>query len=192
VALIYFIRHGQTDYNAARRIQGTIDIPINAHGQLQARRNGGVLNELIGDKSRFDFVASPLLRARQTMEIVRSAMGLAPEGYRTDPRLQEIDFGAWAGMTLEEVAERDPENYARRQADPWNNAPPGGECFRQLCARVMDWLAETAADTVAVAHVGTGRCLRRHFLQLSPREMMDLDRPQDKVLMIEAGKLTWL
>ncbi len=190
--LIYFLRHGQTDYNASRRIQGSLDVPINAHGRAQARRNGGVLNELIGEKSRFNFVASPLTRTRQTMEIVRESMGLAGHGYRTDRRLQEIHFGAWGGMTMIEIAARDPRNYARRQADTWNNAPPDGERFRELYARVMDWLAEVVSDTVVVAHGGTSRCLRGHFLKLPPQEMVHLDVPQDKVLMIEAGKLTWL
>ncbi len=164
MAVIYFIRHGQTDYNAARRIQGAIDVPINAQGRLQARRNGGVLNELIGDKSRFDFVASPLLRARQTMELVRSAMGLTPEGYRADARLQEIHFGAWGGMTMAEIAASEPGNYARRQADPWNFTPTGGEAFRELYARAMDWLQGVAGGTVVVSHGGISRCLRGHFL----------------------------
>ena len=123
--LIYFLRHGQTDYNAARRLQGELEIPINATGRAQAQRCGGILNELIGDKERFDFVASPLLRARQTMEIVRQAMSLPPEGYRTDGRLKEISFGAWGGLTWPEIEARDPVNYARRKADRWNEAPPG-------------------------------------------------------------------
>jgi broad specificity phosphatase PhoE len=190
--LIYFLRHGQTDFNASGRIQGSIDIPLNAHGRAQAKRNGSVLNELISDKSKFDFVASPLLRARQTMELVRGGMGLEPEDYRTDDRLEEIRFGAWGGMTMTEVAAQDPERYRLRQADPWNAAPPGGECFRELYTRVMDWLAEVTGDTVVVAHGGTSRCLRVHFLKLSPQEILHLDVPQDKVLMIEDGKLTWL
>jgi probable phosphoglycerate mutase len=126
------------------------------------------------------------------MEIVRDAMGLVRSDYRTDGRLQEIHFGDWSGMTMAEIALHDPQNYARRQADPWNNAPPGGECFRELYARVMDWLAELAADTVVVAHGGTSRSLRGHFLNLPPQEMVHLDVPQDKVLMIEESKLIWL
>ncbi len=190
--LIYYVRHGQTDYNAARRIQGILDIPINATGRLQARRNGALLNELIWDKARFDFVASPLLRARQTMEIVRHEMGLSPDGYRTDDRLREIHFGAWGGLTMEDIAARDPENYARRQADPWNEAPPEGQCYREFHDQVMAWLAEVTSDTILVAHGGTGRCLSRHFLKLPPDEMVHLDRPQDRVLMIDGGTLTWL
>jgi probable phosphoglycerate mutase len=190
--LIYLLRHGQTAFNAEGRIQGTINVPLNTHGRAQAQRNGGVLNELISDKSRFDFVASPLLRTRETMEIVRTAMGLAPDGYRTDDRLQEVRFGAWGGMTMTEIAARDPENYRRRLADIWNVAPPEGECFRELNERVMDWLAGVTFDTVVVAHGGTSRCLRGHFLKLAPDEIAHLDVPQDKVLMIEGDKLTWL
>lgn len=190
--MIYFLRHGQTGHNATGRIQGILEVPINATGELQARRNGGVLNELIGDKSRFDFVASPLLRTRQTMEIVRTEMGLPREGYRTDDRLKEIRFGDWGGMTMTEIMERDPGNYARRHGDPWNEAPPGGQCFRDFYNQVMAWLGEVTSDTIVVAHGGTSRCLRGHFLKLSPQEIVHLDVPQDKVLMIEGETLTWL
>ncbi len=190
--LIYFMRHGQTEYNAAGRIQGTADVPLNAPGREQARRNGGVLDEVINDKGRFAFIASPLLRTRQTMEIVRDAMGLPPIEYRTDARLMEISFGAWGGMTMAEIAANDAKNYIRRQNDTWNVAPPEGESFRDFYARIMDWLAGITGDTVVVAHGGVSRCLRGHFLKLSPLEMVHLDVPQDKVLMIEGEQLTWL
>jgi probable phosphoglycerate mutase len=190
--LIYFLRHGQTDYNAARRLQGELEIPINATGRAQAQRCGGLLNELIGDKGRFDFVASPLLRARQTMEIVRQAMSLPPEGYRTDDRLKEISFGAWGGLTWPEIEARDPVNYARRKADRWNEAPPGAQSHRDTYEIVMQWLASVTSDSVVVAHHGTSRYLRGHILELSPQEILDLDAPQDKVLMIEGETLTWL
>src|SRR5262249_53880084 len=107
-------------------------------------------------------------------------------------RLQEVRFGAWGGMTMAEAAARDPEHYTRRLADIWNVAPPEGECFRELYERVMDWLAGVAADTIAVAHGERSRCLRGYFLKLAPQEIVDLDSPQDKVLMIEGNKLTWL
>jgi broad specificity phosphatase PhoE len=189
--LLYFLRHGQTDYNAAGRIQGTIEIPLNATGRAQALRNGAILNELVSDKRRFAFVASPLMRARQTMEIVRAAMGLPEEGYSSDDRLKEISFGAWGGLTMAEIAERDPAHYARRQADPWNEAPPEGQCFRDFHAQVTSWFDEVATDTIVVAHGGTSRSLRGHVLKLSPQEMMRLDVPQDKVLMIDGETLTW-
>jgi probable phosphoglycerate mutase len=190
--LIYFVRHGQTDYNASKRIQGTLEIPINEKGREQARRNGGLLAELIGEKEEFDFVASPLLRARQTMELVRGEMGLPMQGYRTDDRLKEISFGAWAGLSWPEIEARDPGTYARRQADRWNVAAPGGETYRDVYCAVVEWLESVTSDTVVVAHYGTARCIRGCVLKLTPAEILDLDAPQDKVLMIEGDTLTWL
>ena len=190
--LIYFLRHGQTDYNASKRIQGTLEIPINEKGRGQARRNGSLLAELIQSKDRFDFVASPLLRARQTMEIARDTMGLPALGYRTDDRLKEISFGAWAGLTWPDIEARDPEAYARRQADRWNVAAPGGETYRDVYRAVVEWVESVTSDTVVVAHYGTARCIRGYFLKLAPAEILDLDVPQDKVLMIEGDTLTWL
>ncbi len=190
--LIYFLRHGQTDYNAAKRIQGELDIPINATGRSQARRNGGLLNELIADKGRFDFVASPLSRARQTMEILRASMGLPADGYRTDGRLREIGFGEWAGLTWPEIVARDPDLCERRNADRWNIAPPGGQCYREMFHSVGEWFAEVTSDTVVVAHYGTVRCVSGHARKLPPEEILHLDAPQDKVLMIDGETLRWL
>ena len=75
--LLYYIRHGETDWNREGRLQGQHDIPINATGRSQARHCGGVLRELIErdriDPAGLDFVASPLGRARETMELVHRA-----------------------------------------------------------------------------------------------------------------------
>ena len=65
--IIYFSRHGETDWNVAQRIQGQLDIDINAHGRTQADRNGDVLKSLIGDGAGFDFVASPLRRTHEDL-----------------------------------------------------------------------------------------------------------------------------
>ncbi|MGH6644424.1 MAG: histidine phosphatase family protein, partial [Bradyrhizobium sp.] len=96
---IVFIRHGETDWNAEGRFQGQQDIPLNTRGRGQARRNGLILKERMPEAAAFDFVASPLERTRQTMEIVRAAMGLDPAAYRIDPILKEITFGEWEGHT---------------------------------------------------------------------------------------------
>ena len=69
---IYFVRHGQTDWNAEKRLQGQTDIPINARGRAQARRNGRLLAGYLADPAALDYVASPLGRTRETMEILRA------------------------------------------------------------------------------------------------------------------------
>src|SRR5262249_25444742 len=102
--VLYFVRHGETDWNRERRLQGQHDVPLNALGRDQATRCGVVLRELLARTGRaaeeFDFVASPLGRARETMERVRRELGVPPEVYRTDPRLAELSFGSWEGLTF--------------------------------------------------------------------------------------------
>ena len=76
---LYLVRHGQTDWNAEARFQGQMDIDLNDLGREQARQNGIKLGRLLGSEiSRFDFVASPMSRTRETMEVARAAVGLDP------------------------------------------------------------------------------------------------------------------
>ncbi|RYE68854.1 MAG: histidine phosphatase family protein, partial [Rhizobiaceae bacterium] len=118
--LLYVIRHGQTDWNAEGRLQGQKDIPLNDTGRLQATGNGEALKELLGDDvADFDFVASPLSRTRETMERLRTAMGLDPLAYRTDDRLVEVSFGDWEGQTLAEVKKLEPELLKERKRQKW-------------------------------------------------------------------------
>ncbi len=111
---LIFVRHGETAYNAENRLQGQLDTPLNPRGREQARAVGGTLRRLVGSEiDRLEaadaFFASPLERARETMEIARDAMGLPPSRYRLDPVLKELSFGAWEGLTWREIEARDPE-----------------------------------------------------------------------------------
>jgi broad specificity phosphatase PhoE len=190
--VIYFIRHGQTDWNAENRLQGQRDIPLNDTGRGQARRNGRVLAGLIADAQALDYVASPLSRATETMKIVRGELGLAHNGFRTEPMLKEIAFGRWEGLTVAETRSRDPEAAVRRAADPWDWVAPGegGESFAMVQARVCRWLDTVSRDTVVVAHGGIKRCLRGHIEKLEPAAILKLDVPQDKVMVIRDGTVT--
>ncbi|NJM34096.1 MAG: histidine phosphatase family protein [Rhodomicrobium sp.] len=187
--LIYFIRHGQTDWNAERRFQGQLDVPVNDTGRGQAARNGRTLAGIVADPAAFDFVSSPLRRAAETMEIIRREMALAPDAYRTDPRLMEIHVGDWQGRWTREIF-----GDAQHHDGGWDFVHPGegGESYAMLSARVLAWLAEVKSDTVVTAHGGVMRCLRRHFLGLDQAEAFKLDAPQDKVLRIDSGALSWL
>ena len=105
---IIFVRHGQTSYNAENRLQGQRDIPLDGKGREQASAIGRFLRDHLGGEiARLEaggaFWSSPLRRTRQTMELVRVAMGLPPEPYRLDPRLRELTFGDWEGLTWGEV-----------------------------------------------------------------------------------------
>ncbi|MBX9591977.1 MAG: histidine phosphatase family protein [Hyphomonadaceae bacterium] len=190
---VYFVRHGETDWNATQRYQGRRNIPLNATGRAQARRNGLVLSELLGSEaSAFDYVASPLLRARETMQIIRRALSLQPDDYRQDPRLSEIDYGHWEGQLLHDLPTTDPEGFSARRADTWNWQPANGESYRMLSERVAPWLKEIRQDSVVASHGGVSRVLRGLVLQLADVDIPFLEVPQDKVLVLSAGSARWL
>lgn len=189
---LYFVRHGQTDWNAARRMQGQIDIPLNDIGRGQAKRNGEALGEAIGSRAvDLHFAASPLSRASETMSILRRAMDLPHDEFARDDRLKEMGYGRWEGMMWPRQAERTPE-ISWWLEDPWLRATPGGESYAMLWARVVAWLQDIQRDTIVVAHGGVMRVLRGHWLGLDPREFVKLDVPQDKVLVLRDGKESWL
>jgi broad specificity phosphatase PhoE len=161
--IVYYIRHGETAWNAAGRFQGAQDIPLNDRGVTQAAHAGSILDDLLVRDGRVAmrqaFVASPLGRARHTMELVRGALRLPPADYALDDRLREIGYGHWEGSTLAEQQASHPEIFAIRELDKWGVPPPGGESYASVTKRMQDWYRSLQGDTVAVAHGGTARAL---------------------------------
>lgn len=189
---LYFVRHGETDWNAVRRYQGQTDIPLNDHGRGQAARNGRVLGEVLGRREDLHFVASPLSRTSETMRIVRREMGRDPAAFAVDDRLKEINFGHWEGRIWDVLPDEDPENFKARRADPFHWRPRGGESYGDLSDRVGSWIASLSRDTVCVSHGGVSRVVRGHILGLGERDIPLLEVPQDKVLLLRTGHQEWI
>lgn len=191
--VIYYIRHGETSWNAQGRLQGVQDIALNDLGRIQAVRAGNILADLFlrdgRDKSSLSFVASPLIRARATMELLRGELKLPRDGYALDDRLREIAYGMWEGSTLPEMQLRDPELYAKRQTEKWTVSPPGGESYVEVQARMQDWYASVTSDTVAVAHGGTARALMVALGIETPISAADLTIEQGAVYVFRDGAL---
>jgi broad specificity phosphatase PhoE len=192
--LVYFVRHGQTDWNIEGRLQGQADTDITELGRRQADRNGRKLAELIGMAEDFDFVASPMRRTRETVERVRAAMGLDPNAYRIDSRLIEVHFGDWQGHTFVELESRQPGSTMARSKDKWNFVPPGakGESYQMLMERVRPWFEALERPTVCVTHGGVVRTVFRMVEDMPERQAARLDVPQDRVLRLSEGRLDWL
>ena len=190
---IYYIRHGETAWNAEGRLQGAQDTSLNDLGRRQAAHAGGILADLFAREGHSEqalaYVASPLGRARSTMELVRKALRLPLHDYTIDDRLREIGYGDWEGATLSQMQARDPEVFARRQLDKWTVSPAGGETYAAVQIRVRDWYDQLLVDTVAVAHGGTARALMVALGIETPASAADLAIEQGAVYVFGEGGL---
>lgn len=184
--MIYLVRHGQTEFNLARRYQGALDSPLTEHGVRQAERVGALLAGLLRGEDGWEIVHSPQERARRTAEIVNAALGF-PASH--DDRLREISLGEWDGLLIEEVVHKLPPGTGvwERQLHA-----PGGESYEAISARIADWLADVGGSgrrIVAVSHGMAGRVLRGLYGGLSRQAMLELDVPQDAVFRLADGRI---
>ena len=188
--MIYLLRHGETVWNAANRLQGSQDSPLTDRGLAQADRLGRRLAEDLAGQTHIDAQVSPLGRARQTAERIARHIPLA---FRQDPRLVEVSFGDWEGLTRTDIAARYPADMA---APDWYFRAPGGESFEAARARVSGWLDEVragpAAVTVVVCHGLTGRLARGLFLGLGRAELLELPVPQDGYYRLSEGRVEYV
>ncbi len=162
---LLLIRHGETDWNAQSRMQGQSDEPLNAQGRAQA---AAVKVRLAGETIHAIY-ASDLARAWETAQ----ALGITP--IKAAPRLREMNFGTWEGLTYEEIQAYDPDVLARWGADVMDFTPPGGENLRQFAQRVAPVLEEMRNDhpeetVLLVAHGGSLQILLALALGLSPEK----------------------
>lgn len=141
------IRHGETDWNAAGRMQGRADRPLSNAGREKLRAA-----RLPPGWEGATCVASPLVRAMETARL----LGLEPT---PEPRLIEMDWGAWEGRTLRQLRAEEGEAMVENEARGLDFRPTGGESPRDVQTRLRPWLAALTAPTVAVTHKGVLRAL---------------------------------
>ncbi len=194
---LIFVRHGETAYNAENRLQGQLDTPLNARGREQARTIGGTLRSLIGPEiDRLDearaFFASPLVRARETMEIARDAMGLEPKRYHLDPVLKELSFGAWEGQTWSEIEVKDAKGLRARGEDRWAFAPEGGESYAMLADRLRPWLDGLGEHAFVISHGGVARVLMALIAGIPPAKAVRAPIIQGRAIVFENGGCRWI
>lgn len=127
------------------------------------------------------------------MRIVRHELGLAADKFSIDPRLIELNYGHWEGQLASDLPKTDPDGLAARAADPYNWRPQGGENYHDLSQRLLSWLGDLKGPCVVVSHGGVSRALRGLLNENVRRaEIAQLDVPQDRILKIEDGQLSWL
>jgi broad specificity phosphatase PhoE len=192
--VLYYVRHGETDFNRQGRLQGRRDIPLNAHGRRQAAECGVLLRDLFARDHRqaqdLKYVSSPLKRARETMEILRATLSLQVRDYEIDARLIEIAYGEWEGLTLQEIEMRNASVLSARERDKWDFAPPGGESYRELADRIGSWYKSLTADTVVAAHGGGVRALMAISNIVSEEQATHAQIAQGVVYVFADGKMS--
>ncbi len=143
MATLWLIRHGETDWNVAGRLQGQLDVPLNANGRVQAAK---LSQRLGGDHAREPFGAlytSDLGRARETAEASSRVLGLE---LKTHVGLRERHFGVLSELTLSEAEARHPGLYARLKVRDADFVPEGGESLAQVFARSLRVLNQIADE----------------------------------------------
>lgn len=177
---LIILRHGETEWNVARRWQGALDSPLTPLGAAQARAMGAMLKRLGIDRATHRILCSPQPRAART---ARLAFG---PGAVEDARLREMELGAWTGRTMAEI-EADPGCPPAPDLLTLYAAPPGGEGFDALSRRCADLLRGIDGPTVLVTHGVTGRVLRCLALDLPLADLSGLPGGQGIANRLRGG-----
>ncbi len=189
---LYFVRHGQTDWNAAGRYQGSKDIPLNDVGRGQADLNGTLLRQLLerDDRSPAEFTwhVSPLGRTMETMARIRAAFDIELPEAMPDSRLVEISFGIYEGRTHSELSAGEMAIAGERDAAFWDFRPPQGESYEDVANRVRSFAATLHGPAIIVAHGGILRILRRLIEDFPADRAVNWFPPQDSVVHFIDGR----
>ncbi len=190
----WIARHGETVFNAARRMQGDAPhTPLTRAGFAQADEMGRALRAALGAKPALTLWASPTGRALQTLAIVAEHLELDWHQARTDARLTEIDMGSWGGRYYADLT---AEHGSVVQAGGLLTCAPDGETYDRIAARVSGWLADTDdddGDRLVIMHGISSRVLRG-VMTGAPDDPCGAPvlpgHPQGTVTMIERGRET--
>jgi broad specificity phosphatase PhoE len=182
---IFLVRHGETEWNRARRYQGWSDSPLTARGIAQAQAIGHRLRAL-PEAEAAEIVASPIGRARRTAEIIAECLGrTAP--LRFDERLREISLGSWDGLDRAEIRSRMGAKFAEFE---WYFQTPDGERYDGFAGRIAGWLEEAGdGPVIAVCHGVVTRVLRGLYAGLPNADALRLSVPQDRIFRLAGGMI---
>jgi len=178
---LYFIRHGQTKWNAIRRMQGQLNSDLSEMGEAQADVNGRFLQKQKLNK----LVASPLGRCVQTVEIINQHTCLE---ISFDDRIKEWHCGDWSGLMWDELPQTHPNEWDAYQADRYHYRGPGCENFPDMIARVQPFLQsleKDSAETIGiVSHGLIGRVMVSVMMGMKEAETLDFRQANDVIYRI--------
>ncbi len=161
---IFLVRHGESEWNSARRLQGQADIDLSETGRAQARALSATILSLAPDQA----LTSDLKRASETAGL------LGFEHAAPSPRLREIHVGEWTGKSIKDLSVLNDGHYRRWRAGTYT--PPGGESWTDFVARssaaVTEALQHGAERLLVVCHGGVIRALLQHLIDLPPHRLV--------------------
>jgi probable phosphoglycerate mutase len=193
MSTILVFRHGETQWNRARKVQGHTDAfsPLTLRGVEQSKDYGLALAKYMdGASGGWRVMASPLARCVQTVSVLCDASGLDFNRVTFDERLKEVGTGDFSGWTRAALESAHPELFGGKGADSWYFRCPGGETLADMQSRLGDWLAERrdGEKIVAVTHGVAGKVLRALYLGADPADILSQDSPQDAFFILTGGK----
>ncbi len=183
---LLILRHGETEWNRAGRLQGALDSELTSLGQAQAAQQGDILRSL--GAGGWPCFCSPQGRAFRTAVIAR---GGSEHGIETDPRLREIGLGDWTGRIRAEVANEFPALFAESPLG-WYDHVPGGEGLAALAARLAEFASGLTGPAVIVTHGITSRMLRCLAQGLPTSAFGEVGGGQGVVYRVSGGVSTCL
>jgi len=181
---ILVIRHGETEWNRAGRLQGRVDSALTELGRAQAVAMGRVLADLGVTQDSHAILGSPQGRSMATAELALATLGLSVVA---DHRLAEVDIGTWSGLTMAEIA---ASGYAMLPEETYTDfccRAPGGEGFDALWGRAGALLADLTRPTVLFTHGLTSRVVRTIALGYGPEQLEEVPGGQGVIFEISAG-----
>lgn len=157
----YIIRHGETSHNVKKIRQGHYPSVLNSKGIEQSKAIAKKIKELEKDFKGFKFLTSPMLRSRQTIQIIMHILGVKQKE-KVEELLKNRGKGIFENLPKTFPAENFPEEIEKKNKDLWNYAPPGGESRKDVYERILKFLEKykDKKDLVIVLHGGNGKILR--------------------------------
>ncbi|WP_203930445.1 histidine phosphatase family protein [Virgisporangium ochraceum] len=179
---VFLARHGQTEWNLQRRMQGQFDSALTDVGVSRARHLAAVLRPHGVDA----VFASPLGRAVATARIIAAGLDLP---VTVVDELSEVHHGRFAGLTVDDVRDRWPDEWNSRASQKYTWTFPGGESYADADVRAGHALTRISGSAarrpLVVSHEMIGRMLQRHLLGLSAPEALACTQPNDVVYRID-------
>lgn len=180
---LYIVRHGQTEWNVAQRMQGRMDSPLTERGRAQAQANGALLQRAGGVEQLW---VSPSGRTAETANLINSHVRAHIE---YADALMERDCGLWSGLTLTQIEQDYPDAWAARNKNAYEHRPPEGENLHDMLLRVKDFLDDLFVvdwgSVGLVTHGVMSKVILKYFLGLSELQCVGLRHPNELVYRLQ-------